>query len=106
VRLRVRAMEKSPSTKSWTAPGETACIHGRAREVVHLEPVVRSLGLQDLDGRRKAADLHRARVSADVDPVVAVGGVDHDAIGLAVAAAGSTLERRWRRPFGEISIGR
>jgi hypothetical protein len=48
---------------------ETAGVHGvGAHEGVHLEPVVRTFGLQHLDRRREAADLDLAHVAADVDP--------------------------------------
>src|SRR5256885_10826294 len=49
---------------------------------VDLEAVVRGLRVEDLDPGGEPARLHAA---CDVDRVVAVGAVDDDAVGLAVA---------------------
>src|SRR5439155_11481237 len=55
------------------------------REGVDLEAVVRDLGMKDTSCGGKTAHLRNRCVAADVDRVVAVGGVDDDAVGLAVA---------------------
>ena len=54
-------------------------------EGVDLEPVVRNLRVKDCNRRGQPAQLHDLCVSLDVDRVLAVGGVDDDAVGLAVA---------------------
>src|SRR6187397_1203249 len=56
-------------------------------EGVELESVVRNFRVRDRNRRGQSARLHNVSVSLDVDSVVAVGGVDDDAVGLAVAAA-------------------
>src|SRR4029453_12773590 len=52
---------------------------------VYLEPVVRRLVAEDLDRRGKTAHVHNLCVPADVDRVDAVGAVDDDPVGQAVA---------------------
>src|SRR5438094_9123263 len=57
----------------------------RAGEGVDVEPVTRALRMEDLRCRGKTAYLHDLCVATDVDCVVAVGGVDDNVIGRAVA---------------------
>src|SRR5439155_22920675 len=68
------------------AGGQAVGVHRvAAGEGVDLEPVVRGLRVQDRDCRGEALRRHSRRVPVDLDRVIVVGGVDDDAVGLAVA---------------------
>jgi hypothetical protein len=56
-----------------------------AREGVDVQAVVRDFRVEDLGCRCETAHLHNLCVSADIDRVVAVGCIDDDTVGLAVA---------------------
>src|ERR1044072_5562110 len=66
---------------------QAARIHGvGSGEGVDLEPVVCGLRMEDSDRGPEAAHLQAARVSADIDRVVALGPLDDDAVGLAITS--------------------
>src|SRR6478672_7987442 len=69
----------------------------RSREGVDLEPVVCGLRVEDPDQGDKTLRRHFRRVPEDPDRVVVVGGVDDDAVGLAVT--GGATERA-----GEVDV--